>query len=302
MLRHLKISSLILLLSFVVAFARSAAAQSVAIQLSGNGASLQTTSPSNLGFRFQVSENNANWEDISDQAAGSVPFRIDATKNQKRFFRLRTWTTEDAPISLVIIGDSTVADFASNWNMFYGWGHGIYGYLKPNVQAVNLSVPFQSTKTFLTSIQKDSLAAIKPDFVLVQFGMVDLYDLEHTKTTVPEYEANLKTIIQIIRDFKGTPILVTPPVVRVFDGTGKVGPWMEDRCAVMRKLSAELQTYLIDLNQLSKNLFDELGPVASAYITWNDADPAHFTEAGAGVIAGLVAKAFPSILRSQVVD
>lgn len=229
-------------------------------------------------------------------------YRIDATKDQKQFFRLRAWATEDAPITLVMIGDSTVADFASNWEMFYGWGSGIYGYLKPNVRVVNLSVPFQSSKTFPGSTQKDSLVTIKPDFVLVQFGLVDDYNLEHTKTTIPEYETNLKAIVQMIRDFRGTPVLVTPPVVGVFDDTGKVIPWMEERCAVVRRLSTELQTYLIDLHQLSKDLFNELGPVETARITWSADDPAHFKEAGAKVIARLVVDAFPAILRSQVLE
>ena len=146
------------------------------------------------------------------------------------------------------------------------------------------------------------MLTIKPDFVLIQFGLVDEYDLEQIKTTIPEYEANLNAIIRMVRDFQGTPVLVTPPAVRIFDAeTKKVIPWMEDRCAVVQRLADELQTYLIDLNRLTRDLFNELGPTESVYITWPD-DPAHFSLAGAGVIAGLVVNAFPTILRSQVTE
>ena len=64
-------------------------------------------------------------------------------------------------------------------------------------------------------------------------------------------------------------------------------------------MSAELQTYLIDLNKLSTDVYNRLGPSGSAYMSNND-DVAHFSEVGAEIIARRVVDAFPSILRSQV--
>ena len=300
MVHHPKYSSAAALLFLIGLFSNTAVAQSVTIRLNGtNRTVLEATAPVNVGYRFQASADYENWEDIGDQASGVSTYRIDA-QDQKRFFRLRAWSTQDAPITVVLIGDSTVADFVSNSERFYGWGQSFSGYLKPNVRVVNLGLPFQSSKTFISSIEKDHLLAIKPEFVLAQFGMVDAWDLEGIKTTIPEYEANLRTIIQMIRDFKGTPVLVTPPVWRVFDPENRIYPWLVDRCEVVRKLSVELQTYLIDLNQSSMDLFNELGPTASAYITWSEEDWAHFTLAGSEVIAGLVVDDLPGILRSQV--
>lgn len=294
-----------MLLFLIGLLPKASIAQSVAIRLNGtNQTVIEATSAPNVGYRFQTSADGENWEDIGDQASGLSSYRVDVTRDQKRFFRLRTWPTEDAPITFVLIGDSTVADFDSNNQWFYGWGHSLPGYMKPNVRVVNLAVPFQSTKTFLSSIQKDNLLIIKPDFVLVQFGLVDVLDLGVGTTTVAEYESNLRAMVQMIREFKGTPILVTPPVWRQFDSQGRVFPWMDDRCAVVRKLAAEFQTYLIDLNQSSKDLFNELGPTESAYISWNgnEGDGAHYSLAGSAVIAGLVVKDLPAILQSQVLS
>jgi lysophospholipase L1-like esterase len=269
---------------------------------STNKVSLEATLPLNLSYRFQASADHENWEDMSDQVSGSLTYGIDSTQDVQ-FFRLRAWTNEDAPITLVMVGDSTVADFDSNSDKFYGWGQGIYGYMKPNVLVVNYAVPLQSSRSFLSSVQRDNLIKIKPDFVLVQFGLVDSSTEEYFNTSLPAYEANLRTIIQLIRDFKGTPILVTPPVLRGFDAGGRVIPFLEDRCAVVRKLSAELQTYLIDLNQLSRDLYNQLGPTDSTYITSNEGgDIAHFSEAGSKVIARLIVDAFPSVLHSQAVE
>lgn len=181
-------------------------------------------------------------------------------------------------------------------------GQPLARYLKPNVRVVNLALAFQSTKVFLSSIQKEYLVKIKPDFVLIHFGWVDASGFpDPYHTLITEYEANLKTIIQIIRGFKGTPILMTPSGPREFDNTGKIVSSMPDQCQVARNVADEFQTYLIDLNELSKNLYNELGESKSAYISWSDADRAHFSLKGAEVIAGLVVDAFPSILRPQVV-
>lgn len=300
MLFHLRCFSVIARLFLIGLMTDSVIAQSVAIRLNGtNQPVIEAISPLNVGYRFQASADNESWEDLGDQASGISTYRIEA-KDQKRFFRLRAWSTEDVPVTVVLIGDSTVADFVSNSERFYGWGHSFPQHFKPNARVVNLGIPFQSSKTFISSIQKDHLLAIKPEFVLVQFGMVDSWDLEGIKTTVPEYESNLRIIIDMIREFDGTPVLVTPPVWRVFDDQGRIRPWLEDRCAVVRKLSAELQTYLIDLNQSSTDFFNELGPTESVYITWSEEDWAHFTLAGSEVVAKLVVDDLPGILRAQV--
>ena len=188
---------------------------------------------------------------------------------------------------------------------FSGWGQGIYEYLKPNVRAVNLAVPLQSTKNFLYSIQKDDLVTIKPDFVLIEFGWMDSSQMEtEWYTSFTDYAANLKTIIQIIRDFNGTPILVTPTGPRWWDGQGRIIPVLEGRAQIMRNVAAESQTYLIDLSQLSIDLYNELGQTKSdsIYIASGPEDQTHFSLSGAKIIAGLVVGAFPGILRSQVVS
>ena len=274
-------------------------AQSLNIRFhSTNRLSLEATAPTNFAYRIQASTNHTDWEDISDQAAGLFSFFVDPATDH-RFFRLRTWPTEDAPTTVIMIGDSTMADFASNLEQFSGWGQGMHDEFKPNVRFLNFGTPVQSSESFLVSIQRQNLELIKPEFVIVQFGMVDQYPME-IQTTIPEYEANLRTIVQMIRNFNGTPILVTPMPVRVFQNDGRVRPWLPDRCEVVRKVASELQTYLIDLNTLISDLFNELGPVDSAYIAW-PGDESHFSIAGAETISDVFVEALPEILKSQAV-
>jgi len=125
-------------------------------------------------------------------------------------------------------------------------------------------------------------------------------DIPGLSTSLEEYEANLKIIVEMIREFRGTPILVTPLLPGYFDLSGKVMPFLKDRSAVVRKVSEELQTYLIDLNQLSEDYFNQIGPAEGARLTWSATNKTHFSLAGAQVIAGIVLNALPSVLSAQI--
>ena len=97
------------------------------------------------------------------------------------------------------------------------------------------------------------------------------------------------------------PILITPPVAREFDDQGAVIliPTFEQRCSIMKNVADELQTPLIDLNQMSIELFNKLGDSASAYIT-PPANPAHFSLPGAQVFAQMVVNALPDSLGTYL--
>ncbi len=297
--RSAGIQLLLFVLGFSGLLSSSGAAQSLSIGLESTSKALITaTSPLGFAYRVQASADAENWLDLSDQASGAFTYWIDPTIHRERFFRLRTWPTDDLPINIVILGDSTVADFSSNSERFYGWGEGMHDKFEANVTLVNLATPGQSSTAFLSSSQRDALLLIRPEFVLVQFGMEDSDD-PGNPISLDTYEVNLKSIVEIIRSFQGTPILITPLLPGYFEG-GKVISMLKDVSASMRKVSKELQTYLIDLNQLSEDYFNQVGPTEAARLTWSAADRTHFSLAGAEVIAGIVVKALPTILSAQV--
>src|SRR5687768_13854356 len=191
MMRGFKYSFLKSLLSVLAFFAVELAAQSISTRYDGtNKLWIDANSTVDVAFRIEASADLQAWQEISDQASGPFSLWIDPRHDSCRFFRLRHWSTEELPITLMLIGDSTVADFISNSGMYYGWGDAMPGFFKPNVRLVNFALTMQSSETFLTSIQKDNMLLIKPEFVLVQFGMVDTYPI--LETTIAEYEANLK--------------------------------------------------------------------------------------------------------------
>jgi len=256
------------------------------------------TAPPETRYVFQASENLRNWVDLDYAVWGALSHRIDNPSFAKRFFRLTPWVPLE-PIVVVLIGDSTVSDFMG----FYGtgWGRGIYDDFKPDATVVNLAWPGLSTKIYLTSEQHAKLLLIKPDFVLIQFGHADVYGCTggQCTTTLAEYADNLKAIVGAIRGFDGLPILMTPPAQRAFGVDGKVLPVYADRSSAVRDVAFDLQTDIVDLNQLSTDLFNQLGDSGSAYISMGS-DLDHFSIEGAEVIAGLVVGALPNSLQRYV--
>lgn len=263
---------------------------------------LQATSSSTVGYRFQASRDFQNWHDLGDAASGASSYRVDTTNAVSGFFRLRSWPTQDVPVTLAIVGDSTAADYAMDDMRFSGWGQGIYARMKPNVRVLNLAVPYQSSLSFLYSMQKDNLLKLQPEFVLIQFGFVDSGPVAGFHTSLSEFETNLTSIVQMVREFKGTPVLVTPTGVRYFDDAGKPIPVVQDRCEVVRKVAAELQTPLIDLNARLNKLYDDIGQAeVLRTIAAEPPDESHFSLSGAETVAAVVVEAFPGILAAQVV-
>ena len=283
-------------------FADSTFGQSLSIvRKGGSELWLEASMPPDSHYTLQASANLHLWVDINDEVQNPLSYRFDSIGVTNRFFRLTPWTPPAPPIRLVMIGDSTVADFTSNQGFFNGWGQGIYGYFKPTVTAVNLAMPMYSTEVFLHQTEMTTMLKIKPNYVLIQFGWFDgVLNSPGVSTTLQQYADNLKTIVQTIRGFNGIPILITPPVQRFFDANGKVYPIVPDRCTVVREVAAELQVHLIDLQQLMMDLLNEMGDTQSAYIWSSDTEKGHYSTIGAQVIAQLVVNALPDSLGTYL--
>jgi hypothetical protein len=288
----------------MTAFADAAFGQALSIIRKGETEiSVEATAPSDSRYVLQASRNLHLWADIEDQVFGQSSHRVDTAGDTALFFRLTQGTDPAPPIRLVLLGDSTVAG-ENDWGS--GWGKGMHGYFKPEVQIINLAWPNTSTKVFLASEQMPKMLAIKPDVVLLQYGWIDAGGCDgdlRCATSLQEFADNLKTIVAAIRGFDGTPILVTQPEPNVFDANGKLVPnvALRERSVVMKSVAAELQTHLIDLNQMTADLLNALGKSGSDYISASPADRVHYSLAGAKVISGLIVNALPDNLGTYLV-
>lgn len=301
MFSHSRPSSILLLLCLALC-TDTAFGQSLSIISKGESDFLiEAIAPPGTRYVLQESANCHLWVDINDNVQGQLSYRSNGSGLPTRFFRLTPLTEAAPPIRLVLIGDSTIAGERGGGS---GWGKGIYDYFKPSVQVVNLGWPNMSTRAFLASEQMPKMLAIKPDFVLVQFGWIDWGGCDGNPlciTTLQEFADNLKTIVQAIRGFNGTPILVSAADPRLFGDDGKVLPVLQERSDVMKHVAAELQTHLIDLNQVSRDLVNGLGKSGGAFIGQVPADWIHYSQEGAQAISKLVVNALPDNLGPYLV-
>ena len=291
---------------FLVCYAFSCAIRLHAQTLSihhdeSGGVRIEMNSPAGVAYQLEISDQFSQWRDLMDPSAGhrSLVFSVDISEGD--FFRLRSWKMEEEDMFVAILGDSTVADWLVNQGWFYGWGQGLHVHFKPHVTSVNTAQPGQSTHRFFESVSLQSIQLFKPRFVIVAFGHVDALWSESEwgpgyHTELDEYEENLISIANLVKDFGGIPILLTPIPSRIFNEEGRIKHAMPERAEVVEKVSKLTGSYLVDMNAISIDMFNELGAEGVAFSV-PKGDTSHYTKEGADFMAGLVARELPGILR-----
>lgn len=251
---------------------------------------VEASAPADNPHTLQVSENLELWIDLQENVAEPISLSVTNDGLPQRFFRLAPSEPPAPPIRVMLLGDSMASDCC-------GWGRGIYGYFKQNVTVINYAIPNTSTKTFLQSAEKENMLLIKPDYVLINHGYVDNSAEADRNTTLEEFDQNLRTIVEMVRGFGGVPILITVHAPRVWDENGEVigGSRMAARATVTKQVSDELLTPLIDLFQLTVDLFNELGPARIAPLAFEIApgDTMHLSQLGGEHVSRLVVNALP---------
>jgi lysophospholipase L1-like esterase len=215
------------------------------------------------------------------------------------------WAQAASGPTIFIAGDSTAANYAPARYPQTGWGMMLKCGLSPRVQVDNRAMGGRSTRTLMGEGRLDAiLAAIKPgDTVLIQFGHNDANRAkpERFVEAGTGYRGNLLHFITTIRAKGGVPVLLTPVAQRMFEG-GQVKANFAEYSAVVRMVSAETKTPLIDLETLSRAWVAQAGEEGAKrfYLHYTAADhvaaypqgiddDTHFSELGARGIADLVA-------------
>ena len=195
----------------------------------------------------------------------------------------------DKKLTIGLIGDSTVAST-------YGWGPALTNRFNDHVTVLN----YAKNGATLESLSKklDELIKHKPDYILVQFGHNDMkvYD---AKT----YSAKLKDYVERIKRGGCKPIVLSSVTRRTFDEHGKIVSIVlhGDRSLPAFALSAkavakEEAVPFIDLNTISIEHHNKLGPEASAAYNFNKTDATHFSTKGAEGTAELILKELKAVV------
>lgn len=209
-------------------------------------------------------------------------------------------------MKILLAGDSTVANCPTQEFPMSGWGARLAPLTHTWAAVHNFAKGGASTESFRDEGLWDSLLAEagEGDLVLIQFGHNDQKKPHLAART--GYAANLRAMVAEVRERGAAPVLCTSVERRHFlDGPASdavLEESLEDYPEVVREIARELGVALIDLNSWTRSLYAGLGRGASIslfchfgpgeHAHWPNglADNTHFSQKGASLVAGEVAR------------
>jgi lysophospholipase L1-like esterase len=172
---------------------------------------------------------------------------------------------EPAPdaVTVFLAGDSTVTDQPRE--PYNSWGQMLPRFFKPGVAVANYAESGETAGAFIAQKRLAKIESIirSGDYLFIQFGHNDMKNRGPDAGAYKDYTAHLKTMIAAARAHGATPVLITPMNRRTFDKSGSITNSFGDYPDAVRKLAAEENVPLIDLNAMSKPFYEALGPVVS---------------------------------------
>ncbi len=161
--------------------------------------------------------------------------------------------------TVFLAGNSTVVD--QEHEPWAAWGQMLPYFFKPGIVVANYAESGEAMKSFerekrMTKI----LSLIQPgDYLFIQFGHNDQKpgtSYLEANTTYKEY---LKKFVRQTREHKAVPVLISSMHRRKFDENGKIINTHGDYPKAMSEVAQEEQVPFIDLNAMSKVLYEALG-------------------------------------------
>ena len=269
------------------------------------------------------------------------------------FFLFSAFKSDQPVITVFMIGDSTMADKnLTGGNPERGWGQMLPGYFSEEIRVDNHAVNGRSSKSFINEGRWDKVLSLikKGDYVFIQFGHNDEKPKEDRHTDPgTTFDANLRKFVNETRAKGGIPVLFNSIVRRNFgvaadvqavkaavnqddfrndanpdakrEASAEPGPKEGDKLIDThgayldspRNVARELNVPFVDMNKITHNLVEGLGPDESKKLfMWvapntvpampkGREDNTHLNVYGGRVIAGLtvdaIARAVPELAR-----
>lgn len=161
--------------------------------------------------------------------------------------------------TIYLLGDSTVCDQPAE--PYNSWGQMLPRFFQPGIAIANHAESGESLRSSLAAHRLDKvLSTIKPgDYLIIQYGHNDEKEKGEGIGAFTTYKSDLTKFVSETRKRGAHPILVTPVQRRSFDAAGKITNSHGDYPEAVRQLAKEEDVPLIDLNAMSKLLYEAWG-------------------------------------------
>jgi lysophospholipase L1-like esterase len=172
--------------------------------------------------------------------------------------------TKDKSVPTVFLaGDSTVTDQRDE--PWASWGQMLPRFFSDRIAVANHAESGESLRSFVGEKRLEKvLSEMKAgDWLLIQFGHNDQKETGEGVGPFTSYKSSLRRFIVEARKKGAQPVLVTSMLRRRFDQSGRIIDTLAPYPEAMRKVAAEEKVPLIDLNAMSRTLFEAMGPEGS---------------------------------------
>ncbi len=162
--------------------------------------------------------------------------------------------------TIFLAGNSTVVD--QDRDPWAAWGQMLPQFIKAGVAVVaNYAESGETLKAFKAEKRREKIWSMaKPgDYLLIEFTHNDQKPGNNFLEPFTTYKQTLKEWIGEARKRNMIPVLVTSMHRRSFDSTGHIINTLLDYPEAMRQTAREENTDLIDLNAMSKTLYEAWG-------------------------------------------
>jgi len=207
--------------------------------------------------------------------------------------------------TIYLLGDSTVCDQALE--PYASWGQMLTRFFNDRIVIANHAESGESLRSSLAAHRLDKvLSTIKTgDYLFIQYGHNDEKERGDGVGAFTTYKADLKKFVAEARKRGAVPILITPMHRRTFDQAGKITNSHGDYPEAVRQAAREENVPLIDLNAMSKTLYEALGPEKSG-VLFKSGDGTHHNNYGSYELAKCVVEGIravkPELARYLVKD
>ena len=186
--------------------------------------------------------------------------------------------------TVFLLGDSTVCDQPGE--PYASWGQMITAFFGNRVSIANHAESGESLKSSFSAKRLDKVLSLsKPgDYLLIQYAHNDEKERGAGVGAFTTFKASLKQFIEAFRKKGGTPIVITPMHRRTFDASGKITNSHGDYPEAVRQVAREEKVGLIDLTEMSRDLYESLGPKGSGAL-FKEGDGTHHNNYGAYELA-----------------
>jgi len=165
-------------------------------------------------------------------------------------------TGAKAEPTIYLAGDSTMVD--QDVEPWASWGQQLPRFFLPGIVIANHAESGESSNSFISELRFPKIISLlRPgDWFFVQFAHND----QKQGPDFPEkYRAILTDFVTQVRAKGATPVIVTAMNRDEFDADGHIRQTLGPYPQISREVAAATNTALIDLNAMSKTMFEAMG-------------------------------------------